>query len=242
MKRKEFVGHLSDYLEISNFSDYCPNGLQVEGKEEIKRVATAVSANLLTIEKAVAEGVDALIVHHGLFWTKDAYPIVGPKKRKLELLLNAGINLLAYHLPLDAHKQVGNNWRAAEALGWQELESFGEVGVKGNFKEVEIEEFIMQLERYYDHQAHTAAFGPKKVSSATLISGGAWRDLENIDTDCFITGNFDEPAFGWAQELGKHFLALGHSATEEVGPKALADYIEKQLKLQARFIEVKNPF
>ncbi len=242
MKRKEIVDHLNSFLEIEKFSDYCPHGLQVEGAEEVKNVAVAVSANLLTIEAAVAANVDTLIVHHGLFWVSDPYPVVGPKKRKLELLLKHNINLLGYHLPLDAHRVVGNNWKAAQEMGWQSLEEAAEIGVRGQFDPLSVEDFVAKLESYYGHKAHTALFGSKKISSATLISGGAWRRMLDDESDCFITGSFDEPVWGWAQERGKHFIAMGHSATEEVGPKALGAYIQETFGLKTAFLEIKNPF
>jgi len=241
MKRKEFVQKLSDYLEIENYPDFCPNGLQVEGADEVRSVATAVSANLLTIEAAIQAKVDTLVVHHGLFWNKDSYPIVDNKREKLALLLQHNINLVAYHLPLDAHPEIGNNWKAAKDLGWHNLEK-ASVGVKGSFPPMPIEAFVKKIEAYYDHRATCALFGKKEVESATLISGGAWSSMANHESDCFITGNFDEPAWGIAHEKKIQFLALGHSATEEIGPKALADYIKQAFNLKSQFLEIKNPF
>src|SRR6185295_12703822 len=119
---------LQQLLSPEDFSDYCPNGIQVEGKHEIQRIAFAVSASLATIEEAVKRKADALIVHHGIFWNKDTYIITGTKKKKLELLIKEGISLLAYHLPLDAHQQVGNNWKAAFDLGLEDLNPFYLIG------------------------------------------------------------------------------------------------------------------
>lgn len=250
MLLKEFADKLDVYLSAALFKDYCPNGIQVEGKEEVKTVATAVSANLQTLEAAAEMGVDALVVHHGLFWSGDSYPVVGAKKKKLQLLLEHRISLLAYHLPLDAHREVGNNWKAARDLGWKTLEPFGElngipIGVKGTFPAQPVEAFVKTVEAYYGHAAAAALGGKENVASAALISGGAYRELGSAareGVDCFITGNFDEPAWGVAYEEGIHFLALGHSATEKIGPKALADYMDKDLGLDSRFIDVKNPF
>ncbi|MCH9627964.1 MAG: GTP cyclohydrolase 1 type 2 [Chlamydiales bacterium] len=245
MLRKELSDWMDTYLKVDLFEDYGPNGLQVEGKSQIKKVATAVSANIQTIEAAVKKEVDALIVHHGLFWKGDALSIVGTKKQKLQLLLESGISLLAYHLPLDAHQVVGNNWKAARDLGWENLEPFGGIGVKGEFPEQSIEAFFEKLEVYYGHQAAKALGGEKSVRSAALISGGAYREIKAAakeGVDCFITGNFDEPAWGWAFEEKIHFLALGHSATERVGPQALASYLQRELGLKAEFLDVVNPF
>ncbi len=250
MELKELVDYLSAYLDSSLFKDYCPNGLQIEGKKEIKKIATAVSANLQTIEKAARDKVDVLIVHHGLFWNRDPYPIVGAKQKKIRVLLEQDISLLAYHLPLDAHQEVGNNWRAASDLGWQNLEPCGcineiPIGVKGTFAPLMIESFVAELEAYYQHGAVVALAGKRNVQSALLISGGAYSEVAKAaqeGVDCFITGNFDEPAWGMAHEEKIHFLALGHSATERIGPKALADQIAHQFGLSCCFIDIPNPF
>jgi dinuclear metal center YbgI/SA1388 family protein len=250
LSREELEQHLRDYLNVNFIKDNCPNGLQIEGKKEIKKIATAVSANLMTLQKAAEQSVDALIVHHGLFWNKDSYPVVGVKKSKIELLLKYGINLFAYHLPLDAHKEIGNNWQAASDLGWEDLIPFGEyngtlIGVKGTFAPQPIEKFIEEVEAYYEHPATVALGGKRTVASGALISGGAYKEFylaAQAGVDCYITGNFDEPAWAMAHEEQVHFLALGHSATERVGPKALADYLNVQFQVHSTFIDVQNPF
>ncbi len=250
MYSRELEQYLSEFLKISNFKDVCPNGLQVEGKQEILKVGTAVSANLATLEKALEEKMDALVVHHGLFWQKDEYPIVGAKKTKIELLLKHGIALFAYHIPLDAHAEVGNNWRAANDLGWDNLQPFGEyngslIGVRGTFSPMSIETFVTKIENYYGHGAAKALGGKKLVSSAALISGGAYREIVQAalaGVDCFITGNYDEPAWSMAHEERINFLALGHSATERVGPRALSEHLRNQFRLSCEFLDVENPF
>ncbi|MGM0440153.1 MAG: Nif3-like dinuclear metal center hexameric protein [Chlamydiota bacterium] len=246
--------HLSIYLEellqTSNFEDYCPNGLQVEGFPEIRSVATAVSANLETIEQAVNKGADALIVHHGIFWKRDKLPLVGSKKQKIKMLLENNLSLFGYHLPLDAHQGLGNNWKAAQDLGWQHLAPFGNyngsyIGVKGTFEPLSREAFVTTLEGYYDHQAVVSWGGKKEVSSAALVSGGAYSQIFEAaqnGVDCFITGNFDEGAWHAAKEEGINFIALGHSNTEKVGPRALANHLTEHLGLSADFIDVYNPF
>ncbi len=242
--------YLENYLDPLKMSDYCPNGLQVEGKREIGKIATAVSASLQTIEEAVNEEVDALIVHHGMFWNREPYPVVGTKKKKLQLLLENEISLFAYHLPLDAHPVVGNNWRAAKELGWENLEPFGifegnAIGVKGNFAPIALNLFTAELEAYYDHVATSALGGKEIVRSAALVSGGAYKELPAAakeGVDCFITGNFDESAWGMAHEEKINFFALGHTATERIGVKALLLVLEEQFKLPSIFIDTANPF
>ena len=211
---------LSHYLEAlfspEKFQDYAPNGMQVEGKQGIRQVAFAVSASVAAIEKAAQCGADALIVHHGIFWSKQSPLVTGSRKKKLELLLREGISLFAYHLPLDAHVAVGNNWVAAKELGLQEVVPFLRVGVKGSFPKVSIEAFQARVETYYGHSAHAALGGKREVESAAIVSGGAHRLIEEAASsgvDCFVTGSFDEPVWDIAFERGIHFLALGHYAT-----------------------------
>ena len=247
---QELCRYLTELLEPNRYADGCPNGLQVEGKSEIKKIATGVSASLATIEAAVEAGADTLIVHHGLFWNKDSYIIEGTKKKKLELLLRNGISLIAYHLPLDAHHQFGNNWKAAKDLGWQDLEPFGNfggvyIGVKGKFEPCSRESFTKQLEEYYQHPAHVAFGGKEVVTNASLISGGAYRSLLEAAAagiDCFITGNFDEPAWHYAMEEGINFFAMGHSNTERIGPMSLGKHLEQKFDLPVCFIDLHNPF
>ncbi|MDF2549815.1 MAG: hypothetical protein K0S07_882 [Chlamydiales bacterium] len=242
--------YLEQLLAPHSFKDYCFNGIQVRGKEKIQRVAFAVSASLEAIEQAIAGGADALIVHHGLFWHKDPHQLFGVQKEKVKALLMHDISLLAYHLPLDAHQEIGNNWKVALDLNWQERAPFGlfqgtPIGVKGVFSPMPIEAFIHSIESYYNHAAHRALGGKKEVRSAALISGGAHRSIDEAiqeGVDCFITGSFDEPTWYQALEGKVHFLALGHSATEKVGPRALALKVGSDLNLETFFIDNNNPF
>jgi len=249
---QEIDAYLNRYLSVENFSDMCPNGIQVEGKSEVRKVATAVSANLATIEAAIAAKADLLIVHHGLFWNRDsdALRIEGVKRKKLALLLHHNLSLLTYHLPLDAHPDVGNNWKVAKDLGWQNLQPFGlyqksYIGVKATFPPKPIDLFIKEIEAYYGHPATVAKGGGEKVSSVALVSGGAYRELSQAakeKVDCFITGNFDEPAWSMAHESAIHFLALGHSSTERVGPKALGGHLSQKFAIEVSFLDIPNPF
>lgn len=248
--RKLLIDQLNELYSIHLFQDSCPNGLQVEGSPMIERVAIAVTATLETIQKAVELKCQALIVHHGLFWNRDPYPVVGPKKEKLSLLLKNGVSLLAYHLPMDAHPSIGNNWKAALDLGMFDLKPFGyyekmAIGVRGKRKPESVREFQRTLEEYYGHTAHAAALGKESVEEVAIISGGAYKMLyEAIGTsiDAFITGSFDLPVWNEAREGSINFFAMGHHASERVGPKALKTHIESTLGLQCVFIEEDNPF
>lgn len=242
--------YLDRLLSTVPVTDYAPNGLQVEGRSSVKKIGLAVSSSLATIQAAVDQGVDVLIVHHGLFWQGDSYVIQGIKRQKLALLFEHGLSLIAYHLPLDMHPVVGNNWKAAKDLGWTNLQPFGYVkgiafGVKGEFPALSREAFQQQLETYYQHPAYCALGGKETIRSAGLISGGAYRQITDAVTenlDAFITGNFDEPVWHQAMEEKINFFALGHSATERIGPIALGQYIEAELGISCCFIDIQNPF
>ena len=242
---------LDDILQVSMFDDYGPNGLQVEGKSLIERIGYGVSASLSTIQQAVEAQVDALMVHHGIFWEGDTRSLHGVKREKIRLLIENGINLYAYHLPLDAHQELGNNWKAAKDLKWQHLSAFGKhkgiyLGVQGELTTPMTGKVLKKtLETYYQHPASTAGDEDRILKKVGLISGGShWEINQAIASrlDAFITGSFDEPIWHIAREEGIFFLALGHSHTEKVGPRALLEFLHNKKGIKGVFIEDHNPF
>lgn len=244
---KDLAETLNTYLGNQHLPDRGPNGLQILNTGTLTKVATAVSTDLATIERAVQLNVHALITHHALL---DAYPIVDEiTYKKIALLIKHNIALLRYHLPLDAHQTIGNNWKAAQDLGWQHLEPFGTynnvpIGVRGSFSALPMHEFVQKLEQYYGNRATVVAV-KQTVSSAALISGGGYKFFNQAaaaGVDCFVTGSFDEPAWYDAHEYGISFCALGHAATEKVGPRAMASYIEQTYGIESIFIDTANPF
>lgn len=251
--RSELQNYLDTLLQSHAIWDYGPNGLQVEGKETINHICFAVSASLSAIEEALSRNADALIVHHGLFWQKEKETLVGSKKKKLKLLLENDVSLFAYHLPLDKHEELGNNWKAARDLQMTELAPFGKfgeskpvfIGVKGNIKPTRREAFVSLLEKYYNHPATSVFGGPEVIQTVGIISGGAYRSVvegAQERLDAFITGNFDEPVWSMAVEEGINFFALGHHATERIGPIALCEHIQKRFNISCSFIDSDNPF
>ncbi len=245
---QELCLYIDQRLNCQNFLDYQPNGLQVEGKVLIKKVGLAVSGSLETIERAVELGVDALIVHHGIFWKDDPYPIVGVKRKKVEKLLSQKISLLAYHLPLDAHETLGNNFGGAKHLGLTSLTPFfikGSVlGVIGEAPGWSFDVLKERLETFYEHKATMAPFGKDKIFKVGIISGGAHKMIQqaiDLQLDAFVTGSFDEPVWHMAKEAGIHFLALGHSATERIGVKLLGEELKNRFGLDTVFIADNNP-
>jgi dinuclear metal center YbgI/SA1388 family protein len=248
---QELVGYLHDYLNCGSFHDKCHNGLQVEGRREVRSVATAVTASLDSIEAAVAAGADALIVHHGLFWEGWPGRITGTLHQKVELLIKHRISLLAYHLPLDAHRELGNNWVAAGALGLVELAPFGDyngmaIGVRGRLPEPLLQTaWVSRVEAYYGQKGRAALFGPERITSTAIISGGAHRYQEEAieaGLDGFITGTGDAPNWLLSKEHQRLFLAMGHEATERIGVRALAVHLQTQCGLETRFLPDSNTF
>ncbi|WP_100933975.1 Nif3-like dinuclear metal center hexameric protein [Candidatus Chlamydia corallus] len=251
MNVADLLSHLDSLLSSKTFQDYGPNGLQVGNLQApIKTIAVAVTADLQTIKQAVAASANTLIVHHGIFWKGMPYPITDMIYKRIELLIKHNIQLIAYHLPLDAHPTLGNNWRVALDLNWNDLQPFGSsipyLGVQGSFPPLHIDTFIDLLSQYYQSPLKASALGgPSIISSAALVSGGAYRELSlaaACQLDCFITGNFDEPAWSIALENNINFLAFGHTATEKVGPKSLVSYLKSQFSIPTIFIDTANPF
>lgn len=250
MLRKELDAYLTDYLNVKAFDDDSLNGLQVEGRDEVRRLAVAVSACAEVFRKAEATGADAVLVHHGLFWKGHwPSPVTGVLANRLRLLLEPGCSLFAYHLPLDAHPEVGNNAVAARALGLRALEPFCEyhgtpIGYAGHFPEpLAPADFVDRLESYYGHPAHLVAAGPRVISSVGVVSGGAAREAQaavDRGLDAYVTGEAGEPVTYLCREAGLTFAALGHYATERVGVQALAQHLGTQFGLETLFIDVEN--
>jgi dinuclear metal center YbgI/SA1388 family protein len=232
----------------------CPdgsfNGLQIEGQPHVSRVATAVSADLHTIDQAIQADCQALIVHHGLFWERSNPCLVGFLGRRAKRLLETGISLLAYHLPMDIHAQIGNNWTAAQQLGMSSLQPFGRnaglcLGVQGLIGPMPVDTLHKVLENYYGNNLRHAAGSGKTIQRLAILSGGGHRWLEEAaeaGCDALVTGTADEPQWHQARELGVHLFAVGHSASERVGPKALAHWLAEHAHVEAIFLQDENPF
>ncbi len=250
MHRDVFIARLDELLTPRLFTDYCPNGLQVEGKDEIRVVVTGVTASLALILEAAAKGADALVVHHGIFWNGTVPLVRGSHKRRVEALLDHGITLLGYHLPLDRHPEVGNNAPALRDLGLIDLAPFAShkgtpIGWKGRFEvPVTSEAFAHRVAAYYGRPPVSFMHGPRKISTVGMVSGAAQGDLAiavEDKLDAFVTGEVSEAQFHLAQEEGIHFLSVGHHASERVGPRALATWITNNLGVEATFVDIENP-
>ena len=248
MKLHDILWFLNDTLEIGRFRDYAPNGLQVEGRAEVERVVTGVSANAELIERAIEARADLIVVHHGLIWGTGIPQIAGPLARRLKLLLANDISLAAYHLPLDKHPRLGNNAGLADALGLVPArEAFGDVrgiplGIAGTWdRPLTRDEALARI----PNPRFVFPHGPDVVRKVGLCTGSASDLLEAAATagcDLFVTGELAERAGDLAKELAITLVAAGHVATEVYGPQRLADELRARFPaLDARFIAVDSP-
>lgn len=252
VKRKELEKKLNKLLDIYNFQDYGPNGLQIEGKENISKIAFAVSATADSVAKAVEQKADALIVHHGLFWKfHGVRTITGPFAKRVKPLIENGINLFGYHLPLDAHPEVGNAACIAQKLNMKDLTAFGDhkgspTGLRGKFQSsIKVRELQEQLREILSHEVLLSSPNPEQViQSLGIITGGAngdWVHCLRSQTDCYLTGEMSEHDWHEAKESGIHMFAGGHHATEQFGVQALQAWIEETFAIETIYIDSKNP-
>lgn len=237
-------------LKPEKFQDYCPNGLQVEGRESVSLLVSGVTASLALVEAAIEVGADAILVHHGYFWRGEDPCLVGMKGRRIRRLLHSDISLLAYHLPLDAHPQFGNNAQLAAQLG---------IAIKGGLQpEAEFPignhgelAGAMSPQAFADHVSAVLgrgvlleAVGDRAIKRVAWCTGGAQSYLSqaaDLGVDCFLTGEVSEQTIHEARELGIHFIAAGHHATERYGAPAVAQELANQLGISHKFIDIGNP-
>ncbi len=244
--------YLDQCLRTDQFQDYCPNGLQVEGKPQVARLATGVTACQSFLDAAIDWGADAVLVHHGYFWRGEAPQVVGIKRRRLTTLLVNEVSLLAYHLPLDAHPQLGNNARLGCLMGidleFQEPlqpNVSGGLGNIGSLSEaVSAAEFVVKLEGITGRRALHVGHSEAPVRRIAWCTGAAQDYIDaavNAGADLFVTGEASEQTVHTAREEGVHFVAAGHHATERYGVQALGDHLAGQFSLEHRFIDIDNP-
>jgi len=244
--RNDLTRVCADWMAVDQVQDYCPNGLQVEGKREIRKLATAVTASLDAIEAAIEWGADALLVHHGFFWRNEAASIVGAKAARIRRLIQADMNLFAYHLPLDIHAEFGNNAELAKL--WNLVDDASDVKRVWRTGSLEfplpIEGFVDRIRRTLRREPLVIQAGPKQVKRVAWCSGGAqsyFAQAIEQGIDVFITGEVSEPCYHQALESGVHFIVAGHHATERYGVQALGAKLANQFSLEHRYIELANP-
>lgn len=245
------LDELRDYnaslMQTGLFKDFCPNGLQVEGRAEVRRIATGVTASQQVLDAAIAWGADAILVHHGYFWRNEDASIVGIKKRRLTQLLCNDVSLFAYHLPLDAHLELGNNSCLGKLLGLVEQRRFGEQNI-ACFGELEASQTLSQFAAWIGDRLQRApqviGDNAKNIRKVAWCSGGAQDYFEAaiiLGADAYISGEISEKSFHLAQEYGVAFIAAGHHATERLGIQALGEHLSTRFGLEHCFFDQDNP-
>jgi dinuclear metal center YbgI/SA1388 family protein len=248
--RDEIVSHCDQLLGIGSFDDYGPNGLQVPGAAEVSRVASAVSANLETLRSAVDAGAQLVLTHHGLFWEFLPRALTPQMAERLRALLDADASLAVYHLPLDAHPEIGNNALLCERLGFERSEPFGEakgapVGFVGRASDpVPAGELVARVTALLDREPLVQGAGPEAVGSIGILSGAgadAVHEAAALGLDALLTGEPAEHAMADAAEGGLHLIAAGHYATETLGIRRLGELVAERFGVEHEFIDVPNP-
>jgi dinuclear metal center YbgI/SA1388 family protein len=247
MQLKQLSDFCNDYLKVDDFNDYCPNGLQVEANPVVDHIVCGVTASQALIEAAIDAGADTLLVHHGYFWKGESQPISGIKGKRIASLIRNNINLLAYHLPLDAHPEVGNNVQLAQRMGWRLARSGGEQGLlfEGSLPgRLSLEDLSRQIEARLDTRALVISGGDHAIERIAWCTGAAQDFIEAAaaaGVDAFVSGEVSEPTFHLAREMGIHYIAAGHHATERYGVQALGLEIASRFAVQQQFIDIPNP-
>jgi dinuclear metal center YbgI/SA1388 family protein len=247
---REILSLLDATLEPARFQDYCPNGLQVEGRQHVRRIVTGVTASAALIDAAIDRQADVLLVHHGYFWKGEDPRITGMKRQRLNKLLAHDISLVAYHLPLDAHPELGNNARLAKELGLAidgSLEP-GNPKAIGNTatlaQPVSAEDFTVHIERMLGRRPQVIAGGPPQIRRIGWCTGAAQGYIEKaiaLGLDAYISGEISEPTVHAAREAGIHYFGCGHHATERYGVRALGDFVHGKLGVPVEFVDIDNP-
>ena len=247
MLRNELDAYLQGLLEPARFRDYCPNGLQVEGRATVKRVVCGVTASQALVDAAIERAADAIVVHHGWFWKGEDGRVTGIRKRRLQTLLAHDINLFAFHLPLDAHATLGNNAQLAQRMGWQICGRFAEqdIGFFGTpAAPVPASVVASQVSAVLGRQALLIGDETRLVRTLAWCSGGAQDYFEPAlltGADLFVSGEISEQTVHLARESGIPYLAAGHHATERYGVMALGERLTAECGLECEFVEIENP-
>ncbi|MDQ7988424.1 MAG: Nif3-like dinuclear metal center hexameric protein [Candidatus Dactylopiibacterium sp.] len=247
MKRSELQASLETLLECGRFNDYCPNGLQVEGRESVHRVVCGVTASRALLEHAVHVGADAIIVHHGWFWRGEDARVTGIKRQRLGLLMAHDINLFGYHLPLDGHAELGNNAQLGRLLGWQAegLAAVQPLVHLGRLpRPMPAGEVARLVAARLAREPLLIADPQRPVSRVAWCTGGAQGYFEHAiaeGVDLYLSGEVSEQTTHLARESGVAYLAAGHHATERYGVQALAQWLRDVHALEANFVDIDNP-
>ncbi len=249
VKLNDLVSHCDDLLEVDRFRDYCPNGLQVQGKDQIETIVSGVTACQGLIDAAIEKKADAILVHHGYFWKGEDARIVGLKRRRLQALLKADISLLAYHLPLDAHPVLGNNAQLAQKLGLGIEGQFGReqpaIGLYGSLESaLSVEQFLAVVQEQLEREPLHIAGDLKQIQRVAWCTGSAQSYIDQaveLGVDLFLSGEISEQTTHIARETGIHYVAAGHHATERYGVQALGARLAEDFDINHFYVDIDNP-
>jgi dinuclear metal center YbgI/SA1388 family protein len=247
IKMNELVNYTGQILQVERFSDYCPNGLQVEGRPEIRKIVSGVTASMALLEAAHKASADMVLVHHGYFWRNEDARITGIKRARLKFLLAHDINLLAYHLPLDAHPEFGNNAQLGRVMGIQIDGWAGDQNIvaHGSLEHpLNLKEFAAHLANVLNREPLVVGDLNKPIKRIAWCTGAAQHYLElapSLGVDAFISGEISEQTVHLARESGVAYIAAGHHATEKYGVQALGKHLADHFDLEHSFIDIDNP-
>ena len=244
IKRNELMQYLNMLLQPAKYKDYCPNGLQVEGSESIQKIVTGVTASQALIDIAIAEKADAIFVHHGYFWRGENPVLSGMKKRRIKALLENDISLLGYHLPLDAHPELGNNAQLAKRLGFIRDGAMNAEGV-GDYGHLEqalsVNELAERMQQQLQRTPTVVSGGDHSIKTIAWCTGGAQSYIQQaiaLGVDAFVSGEISEPTVHIANETGVNYFSAGHHATERGGVIALGNHLSEEFDVEFEFIDL----
>ena len=247
MQLNELEIYLNQLLDVGHIHDYCPNGLQVEGRSEVRKLISGVTASFDLLQAAVAAGADAVLVHHGYFWRGENQCLTGMKRRRIALLMEHDISLFAYHLPLDAHLELGNNTQLGRRLGFIETGRFGEqnIAAQGTLPQtMTLKDLRINVEHLLSRKPLVIGDEAKPVQRIAWCTGAAQNYFDeaiHLGVDAFITGEISEQTVHAARESGVAFIAAGHHATERYGAQALGEHVTQKFGITHQFVDVDNP-
>ena len=244
MLQKTLIHHLNTLLTPEKYKDYCPNGLQVEGNQHIHTIITGVTACQQLIHAAIDRKADAILVHHGYFWKSESACVTKLKQQRLKLLLTHNINLIAYHLPLDYHPDLGNNAQLAHQLGFQITEQNDLIFMTELDNPIQPDQLASILDDKLQRSPLHISAGSKSITKIAWCTGAAQNFIEkafDMGADAYISGEISESTVHIARELGIHYFSAGHHATERYGIQALGEHLQEKFSLQHEFIDIDNP-
>lgn len=247
VKINELAHYTQQLMQVERFKDYCPNGLQVEGRSEIRKIVSGVTASMALLEAALHANADVVLVHHGYFWRNEDARVIGMKRKRLGFLLAHDLNLMAFHLPLDAHAELGNNVQLGKVLGLTPQSYSGELNLIACAElasAVRLEDLMTRIEVRLKRKALLIGDADKLVKKVAWCTGAAQSYIEGaleLGADVFISGEISEQTTHQAIEMGIAYISAGHHATERYGVQALGAHLAEKFNLEHEFLDIDNP-